>query len=137
MRSGLVAACNELRAFVQGVMPALLIERGLYAATEDLVDRMPVPTRLECHDRDRSLPAGVQQTAYFVVAEALTTGSSTLAPRSSRSAWRVTTDIFGSRSQTWGRRCRPGSGTGLADSPTALMRSAASLLSSARPARAR
>jgi signal transduction histidine kinase len=72
LRSGLVAACDELRAFVQGVMPALLIERGLYAATEDLVDRMPVPTRLECHHPDYSLPASVQQTGYFVVAEALT-----------------------------------------------------------------
>jgi signal transduction histidine kinase len=44
LRLGLEAACSELRSLVQGVMPALLIERGLYAATEELVDRMPVPT---------------------------------------------------------------------------------------------
>jgi signal transduction histidine kinase len=53
-------------------MPALLIERGLYAATEDLVDRMPVPTRLQVTCPEQALPEGVQRTGYFVVAEALT-----------------------------------------------------------------
>ena len=42
LRSGIDTAAAELRALVQGVMPALLIERGLYAAIEDLVDRMPI-----------------------------------------------------------------------------------------------
>ncbi len=69
---GLEAAGAELRRLVQGVMPALLIERGLYAATEDLVDRIPVPTRLELPDGDGALPDSVQSAGYFVVAEALT-----------------------------------------------------------------
>ena len=72
LRGGLEAAATELRGLVQGVMPSLLIERGLYAATEDLVDRMPVPTRLELFGADEPLPDHVQRTGYFVVAEALT-----------------------------------------------------------------
>ena len=73
LRFGLEAAGAELRRLVQGVMPALLIERGLYAATENLVDRMPVPTRLELTSPELVLPEGVQRAGYFVVAEALTT----------------------------------------------------------------
>ena len=72
LRFGLEAAGAELRRLVQGVMPALLIERGLYAATEDLVDRMPVPTRLELTSPELVLPEGVQRAGYFFVAEALT-----------------------------------------------------------------
>jgi signal transduction histidine kinase len=72
LRVGIEAAAGELRALVQGVLPALLIERGLYAATEELVDRMPVPTRLQCPDAEAALPASIEQTGYFVVAEALT-----------------------------------------------------------------
>jgi signal transduction histidine kinase len=72
VRSGLQTASEELRGLVQGVMPALLIERGLYAATEDLVDRMPIPTRLELPAAGGALPGAVVSTGYFVVAEALT-----------------------------------------------------------------
>jgi signal transduction histidine kinase len=70
--AGLEAASSELRALVQGVMPALLIEHGLYAATEDLVDRVPLPTRLQLLDGDGPLPERVQSAGYFVVAEAVT-----------------------------------------------------------------
>ena len=72
LQSGLEAAGDELRRLVQGVMPALLIERGLYAAAEDSVDRMPVPTRLEATSVDGPLPTAVESIGYFVVAEALT-----------------------------------------------------------------
>ena len=74
LRTELQRATDELRALVQGVMPALLLERGLYAATEDLVDRMPLPTTLELDGTTASapLPQTVESTSYFVVAEALT-----------------------------------------------------------------
>lgn len=56
-------------------MPAALIERGLSAATEDLADRMPLPTEV---DVDRALghagaklPPAIELAGYFVVAEAL------------------------------------------------------------------
>jgi signal transduction histidine kinase len=74
LRKGLDTAADELRALVQGLMPALLVERGLYAATEDLVDRMPLPTRLSLPGAQAAtaLPEAVESTGYFVVAEALT-----------------------------------------------------------------
>jgi signal transduction histidine kinase len=71
LRTGLDAAAAELRDLVHAVMPAPLVERGLCAATEDLVDRVPVPTRLSLGVPDGVLPAPVQNTAYFVVAEGL------------------------------------------------------------------
>ncbi len=72
LRVGIDAAAAELRDLVHAVMPAALIERGLCAATEDLVDHLPIPTRLEMTVAEHSLPPAVQHTAYFVVAEALT-----------------------------------------------------------------
>lgn len=72
LQSGLTAAATELRGLVHGVLPAVLIERGLYAATEDLVDRLPIPTDLDLRGADGALPAACESTAYFVVAEALT-----------------------------------------------------------------
>jgi signal transduction histidine kinase len=72
LRAGIDDAAGELRRLVHAVMPASLIERGLSAATEDLVDHVPVPTRLELGVEDGTLSPAVESTAYFVVAEALT-----------------------------------------------------------------
>jgi signal transduction histidine kinase len=72
LRSDLGSASDGLRRLVQGVMPALLVERGLYAATEDLVDHIPMPISLTLPRTDGGLSAGVESTGYFVVAEALT-----------------------------------------------------------------
>ena len=74
LRSGLDAAIGELRAVVQDVMPALLIERGLRAATEEIVDRMPIPTHLDAADDMRPLPPTVETAAFYVVAEGLANG---------------------------------------------------------------
>ena len=71
LRTALDVLITELRQVVHGVMPALLIERGLPAAAEDLVDRLPVTARLELHGADR-LPPAVATGAYFILAEALT-----------------------------------------------------------------
>ena len=72
VRLGIDAAAAELRDLVHAVLPAALIERGLCAATEDLVDHVPIPTRLEMAVTESSLSPVVESTAYFVVAEALT-----------------------------------------------------------------
>jgi len=72
LRAGIDGAAAEVRRFVHGVMPALLIERGLFAATEDLVDQMPIPTGLELAGDDRGIPDSVQSTAYFAISEGLT-----------------------------------------------------------------
>ena len=72
LRARIDDAAAGLRELVYAVMPAPLIERGLVAATEDLVDRMPVPTHLDVVvDPHDVVPASVESTAYFVVAEAL------------------------------------------------------------------
>jgi signal transduction histidine kinase len=71
LRTGIDDAAATLRRTVHSVMPAALIERGLSAATEDLVDRLPLPARLELHVTDGTLAAPVEATAYFVLAEAL------------------------------------------------------------------
>lgn len=70
LRSRIDAAAGELRDLVHAVMPAPLIERGLAAAIADLVDRMPVPIRLDL-GVNGSLPEQISSTAYFVVAETL------------------------------------------------------------------
>lgn len=72
LRIGIDAAAAELRDLVHAVLPAALIERGLCAATEDLVDHLPIPTRLEMSVAEHELSHVVESTAYFVVAEALT-----------------------------------------------------------------
>ena len=71
LRNGIDDAANHLRDLVHAVMPAGLIERGLTAAVEDLVDRMPLPTNLVVVDVEEPLSPTVGSTAYFVVAEAL------------------------------------------------------------------
>ncbi len=72
LRRGLDAAAAELRRLVHGLMPAVLVERGLVAALEDLVGLMPLPTTLHVTGADGELSPMVETTAYFVVAEALT-----------------------------------------------------------------
>ncbi len=65
-------AVAELRLLVQGVMPPVLIERGLYAAAAELTDRIPIRTELEVPASADRLPPSTEHAAYFVVAEALT-----------------------------------------------------------------
>ncbi len=74
LRAGLDAAIQELRSLVHNVMPALLLERGLRAATEEIVDRMPIPTDLEACADLPALPPTVESAAFYVVAEGLANG---------------------------------------------------------------
>lgn len=71
LESGLQAAITELRQIVHGLMPAALAERGLYAAAEELADRMPIPTAVECDLGGVPLPGVVESTGYLVISEAL------------------------------------------------------------------
>jgi signal transduction histidine kinase len=63
-------AIVELRELSHGILPAVLTRGGLRAGVETLAARMPVPVEVTV-SVDR-LPAAVEATAYFVVAEALT-----------------------------------------------------------------
>jgi signal transduction histidine kinase len=105
IRCGLDESITELRWLVQGVMPALLLERGLVAAVEDMADRAPIRTVLDLgedgHRLDEArLPEPVEGTAYAVIAEALTTSAST--PRRRPSGWPCAATVAGcgSRSPT-------------------------------------
>ena len=61
---------TELRGLVQGVMPPLLTERGLYPAVQELTDRLPIPVTLLL-DEERELPPVIAAAGYFILAEAL------------------------------------------------------------------
>ena len=63
-------ATAELRELAHGILPGVLTHGGLRAGVQALASRMPVPVENGV-SMDR-LPAGVEATAYFVVAEALT-----------------------------------------------------------------
>jgi signal transduction histidine kinase len=63
-------ATAELREIAHGILPAVLTHGGLRAGVDALASRMPVP--VENGVSVGRLPAAVEGTAYFVVAEALT-----------------------------------------------------------------
>jgi signal transduction histidine kinase len=69
--SGLDLAIRELRELARGIHPEILTDAGLVAAVTSLVDRSPHDVRVVAADVPR-LPAAVEATAYFVVAEAVT-----------------------------------------------------------------
>jgi signal transduction histidine kinase len=63
-------ATAELRELAHGILPAVLTRGGLRAGVDALASRMPLP--VENGVSVSRLPAAVEATAYFVVAEALT-----------------------------------------------------------------
>ena len=63
-------ATAELRELAHGILPSALTHGGLRAGIDALGSRAPVPVEIDV-SVDR-LPAPVEATAYFVVAEALT-----------------------------------------------------------------
>jgi signal transduction histidine kinase len=67
----LQAAIQELRELARGIHPAILTERGLGPAISSLAERSTVPVAVEYRLVER-LPAAVEASLYFVVAEALT-----------------------------------------------------------------
>jgi signal transduction histidine kinase len=69
-RDALTVALAELRELTQGIRPAILVERGLAAALDDLSRRAALPVRLDLAVSGR-LPEQVEGAAYFVASEAL------------------------------------------------------------------
>ena len=61
----------ELRELIHGIQPQVLTDLGLPAAIGELADAAPIPVSVRA-DLDGQLPALIENTAYFVVAEALT-----------------------------------------------------------------
>jgi signal transduction histidine kinase len=98
LRRGIDAAAADLRGVVQSIMPAALVERGLSAATEDLIDRLPVRAGLTIEVNDGTLPEAVENAAYFIVAEGLANAlkysdADELAVRMSQHNARLTVEI--------------------------------------------
>jgi signal transduction histidine kinase len=60
----------ELRELAHGILPAVLARGGLRAGVEELVSRMRVPVDVAV--LGERLPAEIESSAYFIVAEALT-----------------------------------------------------------------
>jgi signal transduction histidine kinase len=69
-REALALALAELRDLTQGIRPAILVERGLPAALDDLSRRAALPVRLEARIPGR-LSEPIEAAAYFVASEAL------------------------------------------------------------------
>jgi signal transduction histidine kinase len=69
-RDELTSTLDELRSLAQGLRPAVLVERGLAAALEELRRRSPLPVSVTA-TVPRTLPSHVETAAYFVVSEAL------------------------------------------------------------------
>jgi signal transduction histidine kinase len=60
----------ELRALAHGILPAVLTHGGLRAALDAFVSRLDLLVRVDVPDE--RLPAEIEASAYFIVAEALT-----------------------------------------------------------------
>jgi signal transduction histidine kinase len=69
-RDALAVALEELRGLSQGIRPAILVERGLPAALDDLSRRAALPVRVDVAI-DGRLPEPVEAAGYFVASEAL------------------------------------------------------------------
>ncbi|WP_345138451.1 GAF domain-containing sensor histidine kinase [Dactylosporangium darangshiense] len=69
--AGLTGALDELREIARGIHPPTLAGGDLGSAMRTLARRSPVPVDLEVRTEGR-LPEGVEVSAYYVVAEALT-----------------------------------------------------------------
>jgi PAS domain S-box-containing protein len=67
----LAVALEDLRELAHGLHPAILSDRGLRAAVEGLLSRVPVPVEI-AEISDERLPEPVEAAAYYLIAEALT-----------------------------------------------------------------
>jgi signal transduction histidine kinase len=63
-------ANGELRELAHGILPAALSSGGLHDGIDALVSRVHLPVSAEV--TDERLPAALEATAYFIIAEALT-----------------------------------------------------------------
>lgn len=63
-------ATAEVRELAHGILPSVLVHSGLRAGVDAFASRLDLPVELDV-TRER-LPAGIEASAYFIVAEALT-----------------------------------------------------------------
>jgi signal transduction histidine kinase len=70
-RRELDQSLRELRELARGIHPAVVTERGLSAALDDLASRAPIPVELDVELEARP-PEAVELAAYYLVSESLT-----------------------------------------------------------------
>ncbi len=85
-RDEALGALGELRDLSRGLRPALLQERGLRTAIEDLARRSAIPASTELSGGIDTIPEAVATAVYFVAAEALTNATKHSAATSVRLA---------------------------------------------------
>jgi signal transduction histidine kinase len=111
-------ALGELRNLARGIHPAILTNRGLPAALDDLASRATLPVEIVATPAER-LPEPVEAAAYFVVSECLAnvskhSGASSAQVSVTAADGRVTVSV--SDDGVGGARLSGGSGLqGLAD----------------------
>jgi signal transduction histidine kinase len=86
-------ALEELRALSRGIAPPVLADRGLAAALAALAARSPVPVELQVQLPEARLAPVAENTAYFVVSEAL----ANVAKHSDATTCRVEVGLDGDR----------------------------------------
>jgi signal transduction histidine kinase len=60
----------ELRELAHGILPSVLTRGGLHAGVETVVSRLDLPIHVDI--ANERLPAEIEASAYFIIAEALT-----------------------------------------------------------------
>jgi signal transduction histidine kinase len=113
-------ALADLRAVARGILPPVLLDRGLAGALSGLAAACPVPCAVDVDVAGRCA-ASVEATAYFVVAEALTNvarhsgaGRATVTARHRGERLELLVTDDGKGGANPGRGADPGRGTGLA-----------------------
>lgn len=122
---------DELRALSRGIAPPVLADRGLPSALAALASRGTIPVALDIDPELGRLPAVVENTAYFLVAESLTnvakhSGATTCGVEVARLADRRPRRA----DRAGGAATRPGTSAGAVGNATGITSSAPS---SARP----
>jgi len=107
-------ALGELRDLSRGLRPALLQDRGLGTAIEDLAHRAPLPVTVTVTGEIEDTPETVQTAVYFVVAEALTNTAKHSAATTARVSIERTDTAIGATVLDDGRGGANPQGSGLA-----------------------
>jgi signal transduction histidine kinase len=71
LEAELAAAIASLRTLVHGVLPPVLVDYGLFAAVEDLLDRVPLAFERSLRPGPARPAPAIEGTAFFVVSEAI------------------------------------------------------------------
>ncbi|HYZ30421.1 MAG TPA: GAF domain-containing protein [Thermoleophilaceae bacterium] len=86
------SANGELRELAHGILPAALSHGGLGAGVRALVSRVRLPVAMDV--TTERLPAALESTAYFIIAEALTNTVKHAHARSAQVVARVDGELF-------------------------------------------